>query len=87
MEIVEKLCDSEFAKRAQAAGFLGKAWDVLRDAGAGRTSAQKQGKGRGDDKVLNTTLAFFAALVAKDPADIIELAHLLDADRPHSLPR
>ena len=35
MEIVTKLCDVEFARRAKAADFLGRAWEVLREAGAG----------------------------------------------------
>lgn len=35
MEIVTKLCDVEFARRAKAADFLGRTWDVLREAGAG----------------------------------------------------
>ena len=35
MEIVTKLCDIEFARRAKAADFLGRAWEVLREAGAG----------------------------------------------------
>lgn len=35
LEIVTKLCDEEFARRAKAADFLGKAWEVLRAAGAG----------------------------------------------------
>ena len=35
MEIVTKLCDVDFARRAKAADFLGRAWEVLREAGAG----------------------------------------------------
>ena len=35
LEIVTKLCDVDFARRAKAADFLGRAWEVLRDAGAG----------------------------------------------------
>lgn len=65
MEIADKLCDSEFAKRAQAADFLGRAWDMLRTAGAGDVNG---------DKVLNAILVLFAALVAKDPIDLADLA-------------
>ena len=65
MEIVEKLCDIEFAKRAQAADFLGRAWDMLRTAGAGDLKG---------DRVLNTILVFFSVLVAKDPIDLADLA-------------
>lgn len=35
LEIVSKLCDEDFSRRASAADFLGRAWDVLRTAGAG----------------------------------------------------
>ena len=35
LEIVTKLCDVEFARKAKAADFLGRFWDVLRGAGAG----------------------------------------------------
>ncbi|KAG6849614.1 hypothetical protein H0H93_006898 [Arthromyces matolae] len=64
MEIVTKLCDPEFARKAKAADFLSRTWDLFRDAGAGR----------GEDKMLDTLLAFYAALVARDPAALRELA-------------
>ena len=35
LEIVTKLCDLEFARKAKAADFLEKAWEGLREAGAG----------------------------------------------------
>ena len=35
LEIVTKLCDADFSRKAKAADFLGRTWDVLRDAGAG----------------------------------------------------
>lgn len=35
LEIVTKLCDVDFARRAKAADFLGRAWEVLREAGGG----------------------------------------------------
>ena len=35
LEIVTKLCDVDFARKAKAADFLGRAWEVLREAGAG----------------------------------------------------
>jgi hypothetical protein len=63
LEIVTKLCDSDFARKAKAADFLGRAWDVLREAGAGE-----------GDRVLDITLAFFVALVAKDSVSPSELA-------------
>lgn len=33
--MVTKLCDADFARRARIADFLGRAWESLRDAGAG----------------------------------------------------
>lgn len=36
LEIVTKFCDIDFARKAKAADFLGRTWDVLREAGAGR---------------------------------------------------
>ncbi|CDO70629.1 hypothetical protein BN946_scf184748.g27 [Trametes cinnabarina] len=63
LEIVTKMCDVDFARRAKTTDFLGRAWEVLRGAGAGD-----------GDKVLDTTLAFYAALVARDPTDLLDLA-------------
>ncbi|KAG5653614.1 hypothetical protein H0H81_011986 [Sphagnurus paluster] len=65
LEITTKLCDAEFARKAKAADFLSRAWDVFADAGAGR----------GEDKILDTLLAFFVALVSRDPAALHDLAH------------
>lgn len=48
MEIVQKLCEGEFAKRAQAADFLGRAWEMLCAAGAGKVGPK-------GDKVRSTT--------------------------------
>ncbi|KAI0777752.1 hypothetical protein BD413DRAFT_467628 [Trametes elegans] len=67
LEIVTKLCDIDFARRAKAADFLGRAWEVLRAAGAGS-----------GDKLLDTTLLFYAALVARDPTDLLDLASKSD---------
>ncbi|KAI0711190.1 hypothetical protein C8T65DRAFT_708168 [Cerioporus squamosus] len=67
LEIVTKLCDVDFARRAKAADFLGRAWEVLREAGAGD-----------GDKVLDSILAFYAALVARDPTDLLDLASKSD---------
>ncbi|KAF8887325.1 hypothetical protein BD779DRAFT_1527473 [Infundibulicybe gibba] len=64
LEIITKLCDLEFARKAKAADFLSKTWDVFGEAGAGR----------GEDKVLDTLLIFFTALVARDPTSLSELA-------------
>ncbi|KAG6841121.1 hypothetical protein C0991_001690 [Blastosporella zonata] len=65
LEIITKLCDPEFARKAKAADFLSRAWEVLGEAGAGK----------GEDKLLDTLLAFFAALVAQDSGSIRDLVH------------
>ncbi|KAH9896941.1 hypothetical protein C8Q73DRAFT_643153 [Cubamyces lactineus] len=67
LEIVTKLCDVEFARRAKTTDFLGRAWEVLREAGAGD-----------GDKVLDSILAFYAALVARDLADLLDLVSKSD---------
>ncbi|KAI0635244.1 hypothetical protein C8Q77DRAFT_1054507 [Trametes polyzona] len=67
LEIITKLCDIDFARRAKAADFLGRAWEVMRDAGAGD-----------GDKVLDSILVCYAALVARDPTDILDLASKSD---------
>lgn len=46
LEIVTSLCDPEFYRKAKAADFFGKTWDVFVEAGAGR----------GDDKVSKKSL-------------------------------
>ncbi|KDQ25997.1 hypothetical protein PLEOSDRAFT_1113649 [Pleurotus ostreatus PC15] len=63
IELINKLCDTQFARKAKAADFLCKIWDVMRDAGAGR-----------GDKVLDIALVSFVAVVARDPKALEELA-------------
>ena len=36
MEITTKLCDDDFARKAKAADFFARTWDVFIDAGAGQ---------------------------------------------------
>ncbi len=62
MELVTKLCDTDFARRAKATDFRSRAWDALRASGAGD-----------GDKVLDAILVLFAALVAQSPHEMIEL--------------
>lgn len=84
LEITTKLCDPEFTRKAKAADFFARTWELLLLAGAGK----------GDDKVyyslivnssslqltydrvqiLDILLAFFLALVARDPVSLTELA-------------
>ncbi|TFK39748.1 hypothetical protein BDQ12DRAFT_734486 [Crucibulum laeve] len=65
LEITIKLCDPEFSRKAKAADFFGRTWDVFLEAGAGK----------GEDKILDILLALFAALVAKDSHSVTDLAH------------
>ncbi|KAK2462751.1 hypothetical protein APHAL10511_005269 [Amanita phalloides] len=64
LDIVTKLCDVEFARKAKAADILGRIWDVFIDAGAGQN----------EDKILDLLLAFLASLIARDGPSLTELA-------------
>ncbi|KAF8582585.1 hypothetical protein K439DRAFT_1413240 [Ramaria rubella] len=66
-EIVQKMCDAEFMRKAKAADFVGHAWDAMRHAGAGD-----------GDKVLNPYLVFFTALVAREKRDVDDLSRKKD---------
>ncbi|KAF7309504.1 hypothetical protein MIND_00321200 [Mycena indigotica] len=61
LEINTKLCDSDFARKAKTADFIGQTWEFLLEAN------------REEDKVMNILLAFFCALVARDPGSLVEL--------------
>ncbi|KIJ29111.1 hypothetical protein M422DRAFT_784397 [Sphaerobolus stellatus SS14] len=63
-EIVSKMCEAEFARKAKAADFNAHAWDALRTAGAGD-----------GDKILDIHLLAFVALVARDKRDLLDLSH------------
>ena len=67
LELVEKLCDADFARRAKATDFRSRAWDALRGSGAGE-----------GDKVLDAILVLFAALVSQSPREISELTQKAD---------
>ncbi|KAJ3514159.1 hypothetical protein NLJ89_g2533 [Agrocybe chaxingu] len=71
LDITNKLCDVEFTRKAKAADFFSRTWDVFLEAGAGK----------GEDKVLDILLVFFVALVARDPTSLAELA-----ERPSAIP-
>ncbi|KAJ7777419.1 hypothetical protein B0H16DRAFT_1712422 [Mycena metata] len=64
LEITTKLCESEFARKAKASDFIGPTWDLLRTAGGGQD----------EDRIMDILQAFFAALVARDPASLSDLA-------------
>ncbi|KAJ7460823.1 hypothetical protein FB451DRAFT_1270424 [Mycena latifolia] len=65
LEITTKLCESEFARKAKAADFIGPTWDLLRAAGGGQD----------EDKIMDTLLAFFSTLVSRDPVSLLDLAN------------
>ncbi|KAH9479321.1 hypothetical protein JR316_0007911 [Psilocybe cubensis] len=76
LEITTKLCDPDFTRKAKAADFFTKTWDVFCGAGAGQ----------GGDKLLDTILAFFVTLVARDPSLLADLAqHVSSAPFPSQL--
>ncbi|KAJ6581017.1 hypothetical protein B0H19DRAFT_1369458 [Mycena capillaripes] len=64
LEIATKLCEPEFSRKAKVADFIGPTWDLLRTAGGGQE----------EDRILDILLAFFAALVSRDPAALSDLA-------------
>lgn len=84
LEIVTKLCQHDFARKAKAADFYTRAWDVFVDAGAAPSSHSQA-----FDKILATILAFFTALLARDPTSLSELAQRQqpsdsDSEPPHA---
>lgn len=64
LEIVTKLCDPEFNRRAKTSDFYARTWDVFLKA-----------RGDGPDKILDATLSFFVFLSTRDPQTLSELAH------------
>lgn len=63
LEVVTKLCSPEFARKAKAADLHIRIWAELISAGAI------------EDKILACILSFFAALIARDPTSLQELAN------------
>ncbi|KAI9568680.1 hypothetical protein HD554DRAFT_2097289 [Boletus coccyginus] len=63
LEIVNKLCDLDFNRRAKASDFYIRTWDKLWAARAGTS-----------DKTIDATITFFAALAARDPRILVEVA-------------
>ncbi|KAH9174680.1 hypothetical protein EDB89DRAFT_2113475 [Lactarius sanguifluus] len=67
LELVTKLCDPDFARRARVTDFRSRAWDALRASGAGS-----------GDKVLDVILVLFAALVLQTSHEVTELTQKAD---------
>lgn len=57
IDIVTKLCDIEFARKAKAADILGRTWDVFIDAGAGQN----------EDKVLSLSKLLYHTMLTFRP--------------------
>jgi hypothetical protein len=85
LEIVTKLCDLEFTRKAKATDFLSRAWDVCRESrtkDCDKVNVQPPYQALSLNarpyivyqQVLDVTLAFLAALVARDPLSLSELA-------------
>ncbi|KIJ09076.1 hypothetical protein PAXINDRAFT_182178, partial [Paxillus involutus ATCC 200175] len=63
LELVSKLCDPDFNRRAKASDFYLRTWDEFLTARAGAS-----------DKIFDATVAFFAALAARDPHTLMDVA-------------
>ncbi|KIM44446.1 hypothetical protein M413DRAFT_24942 [Hebeloma cylindrosporum] len=74
LEVTTKLCDPDFTRKAKAADFFSRTWNVFLDSGAGK----------GEDKILDVLLTFFVSLVARDPASLLELAERPVLNSPSS---
>ena len=78
-EIVNKLCDLDFNRRAKTSDFYIHTWEKLWAARAGtsdkaRARLHSQLLGLSFCRILDATIAFFAALAARDPRTLIEVA-------------
>ncbi|KAJ3868455.1 hypothetical protein EV359DRAFT_32231 [Lentinula novae-zelandiae] len=64
LEIISRLCEPDFVRQAKAADFLQSTWNAFIEAGGGT----------GEDKVLDTLIIAFAALVSRDLLSLTDLA-------------
>ncbi|KAJ3916942.1 hypothetical protein F5877DRAFT_45563 [Lentinula edodes] len=64
LEIISRLCEPDFVRQAKAADFLQSTWDAFIEAGGGT----------GEDKVLDTLIVVFTALVSRDLLSLTDLA-------------
>lgn len=67
LEIVNKLCDPDFNRRAKAFDFYVLTWDKLSIS-----------RGGVSDKIFDAILSFFAALAARDPLTLGDLSRRPD---------
>lgn len=85
LEIVSKLCDEGFSRKVKATDFLHQTWDILRGAGAGNGDKVRLSLrprpclyAYMPYQILDITVVVFAALVARDPQDLADLANKTD---------
>ncbi|KAJ7813168.1 hypothetical protein B0H14DRAFT_2854910 [Mycena olivaceomarginata] len=77
LEITTKLCESEFARKAKAADFIGPTWDLLRTAGGGQ----------GEDRASPSLYASFSDLAQRPSSSLTStLFSLLETSSPSSDP-
>lgn len=69
IDVVTKLSDPEFLRKAKITDSLGRTWDLLREAGGGS-----------GDAVMDMALATFIAFIAQDPRALSELSSKSDFD-------
>jgi len=62
-ELVGKMADPQFSRKARSADFVMHAWETLRAA-----------DGDSGDRILGTALDAFVLLVSRDPRDLVDLA-------------
>lgn len=68
-DVVSKMADPEFLRKARITDIINRAWDLLREAGGGS-----------GDPILDMALAAFSALVAQDSRALIDLSGKDDFD-------
>ncbi|KAG8930465.1 hypothetical protein FRC02_004129 [Tulasnella sp. 418] len=81
LEVITKMADPEFRRKAKITDIIGRTWDILQQAGATRPTTSSRTKpssasstSASGDVVLNACLVAFMALVAQDRQDITALA-------------
>jgi hypothetical protein len=81
LQITTKLCEAEFVRKAKAVDFFSRTWEAFLDAGAGKGEDVVRfsflfchSLANVLDKIMDIILVFFAALLARDPSILSDLA-------------
>lgn len=79
LEVVNKLCNVDFNRRAKTSDFYIRTWDKFWAARAGtsdkvRSHLYSQISARNFHQIFDATITFFAALAARDPRTLTEVA-------------